>query len=125
MVQDTTFILDLNNALNRLDHGIISLSIDAKQDNLVIGTRSAEIYHGKIGLIPEKLLEAHFEGEVWGCAVDPTSTKFATSGGDKFIRIWDIATKKLVASSEILPNDVRAIDWSPSGQMIIAGDSLG
>lgn len=96
--------MDLNSISTRVDHGIVSLSIDVKGDNFLIGTRSAEIYYGKIGTLPEKIMDSHFEGELWGCAPDPSSKKgqsrFATCGGDKTVRIWDIVSRKMVASTE-------------------------
>ena len=74
----------------------------------------------------EKIQESHFEGELWGCAVDPKSLRFATCGGDKTIRIWDIASQKIEHCTEQLPNDARALDWAPnSGNMIVAGDTFG
>lgn len=94
----------------------------------MIGTRSAEIFNGKLnsGNNPEKLFECHYEGELWGCATDPKAAKFVTCGGDRTIRTWDISQKKMLNSTEPLPNDVRSVDWSPlTGSMIVAGDSIG
>lgn len=75
--------------------------------------------------MPEKISQAHWEGEVWGCAVDPTSQKFVTSGGDKTIRIWDIATKQMESSTDPMPYGSRAVDWSSSGRLIAAADAIG
>ena len=91
IVQENNFLLDLNVLQSKfVDHGIISLAVDPKQDQFLIGTRSGEIFTNKIGMNAEKIQDSHFEGELWGCAVDPKSLRFATSGGDKTIRIWDI-----------------------------------
>ncbi|EAR94225.2 HELP domain protein (macronuclear) [Tetrahymena thermophila SB210] len=125
---DSTFQIDLNQQNSQFDHAIISLSIDSKQEQILIGTKSAEIFLGKIaqGSHPEKILDAHYDGELWGCATDSKGARFVTCGGDKTVRIWDIPQKKQIACSEPLNSEARAVDWSPmTGSMIAVGDTLG
>jgi len=48
-----------------------------------------------------------------------------TCGGDKTIRVWDIEQKKMIAGTQPMENDFRAVDWSSNGDFLIAGDMLG
>lgn len=41
--QDISFMIDLT-TVDKVDHGIISLSVDFRGDQFLIGTRSAEIF---------------------------------------------------------------------------------
>ena len=101
-------------------------SLDIKSDgNMVIGTRGAEIYEGKSGLNWNIILQGHYDGEVWGCAMSPGSYRFATCGGDKTVRLWDIQTRKMIVGTEPFENDCRAIDWANNGKFIILGDVKG
>jgi len=59
-------------------------SIDISNNgDLLLGSRGSEIYI-KSGENYKLVLQGHFEGEVWGCAVnpDPASVEFVTCGGD-------------------------------------------
>lgn len=70
-------------------------SIDSIGDgNLLIGTRAAELYevNTKSGQV-DLLLQGHYDGELWGLATSPDSSRYVTCGGDKTVRLWD--SKKL------------------------------
>ena len=92
---------------------------------MCIGTRGAELYEGKQGLNWNILLQGHYDGEVWGCAMSPGSYRFATCGGDKTVRLWDIQSRKMVVGTEPFENDCRAIDWATNGKFLILGDVKG
>ena len=98
-------------------------SLDIKADGtLLVGTRGAEIYEGKQGLNWTILLQGHYDGEVWGCAISPSSHKFATCGGDKTVRLWDIPTRKMLVGTEPFESDCRAIDWAANGKFLVVAD---
>ena len=105
--------------------GIRSLDMKVDEKMMLVGTRSSEIYEVEKGGKNKLLLQGHYDGELWGCATSPTSTKYVTCGGDKTIRIWDTKTYSLTAYTVPLENDVRAVDWSSNGNYIVAGDLKG
>lgn len=101
-------------------------SLDIKSDgNMLVGTRGAELYEGKQGLNWNILLQGHYDGEVWGCAMSPGSYRFVTCGGDKTVRLWDMQTRKMIVGTEPFENDCRAIDWANNGKFLILGDVKG
>ena len=100
-------------------------SLDLKQDGTyLIGTRSSEIYEGKQSSW-NLLLQGHYEGELWGCAVSPSNYRFATAGGDKTVRIWDMTTRSMITGTKRLDEEIRAIDWSNNGKLLVGGDVKG
>ena len=105
--------------------GITSLDIRPDGNTLLVGTRGSEIYEVQKSGKTELLLQGHYDGELWGCAVCPNQMKYVTCGGDNTIRTWDAKKFTMIASTKPLENDVRAVDWSPNGKFIIAGDMKG
>lgn len=101
-------------------------SLDIKTDGtLLVGTRGAELYEGKQGVNWTAILQGHFEGELWGCAVSPGTYRFATCGGDKTVRLWDAQTKKMLVGTEPFEQDCRAVDWARTGKFLVMGDTKG
>ena len=99
-------------------------TFDLKSDGTVLlGTRGSELYEGKQGGVFSVLLQGHYEGEVWGCAFSPGNYRFVTCGGDKTLRLWDVAGKRMLVGTDPFENDVRAVDWASSGKFLVVGDS--
>lgn len=95
-------------------------AIDIMGDLIIAGTRGCEIL--KIaGDQVEVVQRGHYDGELWGLAVSPNKLEFATCGGDKTLRVWDIPTGNMLRATPALATDLRAIDWSPDGKYIAAG----
>lgn len=51
-------------------------------------------------------MQSHFEGEVWGLALDPNSDKFVTSGDDNKIFTWTPG-KNLPIAKGTISNESR------------------
>ena len=95
-------------------------AIDVRDGTLVAGTRGCEIFlisDDQVSLVQQ----GHYDGELWGLAVSPSSLEFVTSGGDKTLRLWDIPTGKMVKSTGPQSVDLRAVDWAPNGNWIVSG----
>ena len=89
-------------------------SLDLKSDGtLLVATRSSTIYEVEVGEHTNSvaILEGHYNGELWGLAVNPKAPKFVTVGDDKTIRIWDTVNKEQHKKRE-LSYGGRAVDWS-------------
>ena len=65
--------------------GIRALDWNEETKCLLIGTRGCEIY--EVGAdsedMPKQFMWGHYNGEVWGCAVNPKDQTFVSCGGDK------------------------------------------
>ena len=89
---------------------------------LLVATAGGEIYEiaansGNISLMHE----AHYEGELWGCATHPTDPDvFTTVGDDRTIRVWSILGRRLLRKA-VIDCTARSVSWSPDGKFIIVG----
>lgn len=97
-------------------------AIDILNNVLLVGTRGCEI--AKVtGTAVEVLQRGHYDGELWGLAMNPQKLECASCGGDKTLRIWDLTTGEMTKNTGALSEDLRAIDWSQDGKLIVAGHS--
>ncbi|CAG9325772.1 unnamed protein product [Blepharisma stoltei] len=103
-----------------LNPGVRSLDINSA-GTVLVGTRSAEILEIRNWQEVESLGSGHYDGELWGLAMHPEHPLCATCGGDKTIRIWDLAQGIQLLAIKPLSHDMRAIDWSPDGRYLASG----
>lgn len=104
-----------------LDPGIRAIDVNA-EGAYAIGTKGAEIVMVQ-QVRTSILVHGHFNGQLWGLCVSPNADRFATCGGDKFLRVWelDMPLPMILALTE----DARAIDWSGNGEFIALGSMEG
>jgi len=92
--------------------GIISM--DVRDDMMIVGTKCAEMYEINVAqqlkFLP--VMSGHFDGELWGLACAPNAPRCVTCGGDAYIRMWDLDTKKMIMISKPFENDIRSVDWA-------------
>ena len=62
--------------------------------NILVGTRSSEIIEFIASSKPNVLMRGHFQGELWGLAVHPTSLQCFTVGEDNLLANWELNTRK-------------------------------
>jgi len=111
--------------LTQYNPGIRSIDINANGD-MLFGTRGSEIFVQEKGAKNwNSILHGHYDGEVWGCAASPKSYNFVSCGGDKTIRMWDVGKNKMVCGTLPLETDLRALDWDPKGEFVVAADMKG
>lgn len=111
--------------LTKYNPGIRSIDINANGDFL-IGTRGSEVFVQEKGKNNWKcVLHGHYDGEVWGCAASSKDYRFVSCGGDKTIRMWDAGKNVMVCGTLPLENDLKALDWDPKGDFVVAADVKG
>ena len=103
-------------------------AVATKEGKIIIGTKAAEIYEVN-RLNPSEIfryVQGHFgeKNEVWGLAIHPTSNKFATSGDDETIRLWDSKAVQQIAVTSV-GSKVRALCFSVDGTQIAAATVSG
>ncbi len=59
-------------------------------------------------------------GELWGLGVHPTRQLFVTASDDKSVKVWDMKSKKMVAS-KTLKLQARSSAFSHDGNLIAVG----
>ena len=104
-----------------------SVAFSADANNLVIGTKGAEIFEIAIrsgSLVGKPLSHGHGCRELWGLATHPTKEEFVTSGDDATIRVWDSRSYSLIRSIKV-DTASRAITYSPDGRFIVVGFGFG
>jgi len=74
-------------------------SIDFHNGNLLVGLRNGSISEFKDVMtadtpVENTLIESHFEGEIWGLEVVPSSNKVITSGDDNKVMMYDFETQR-------------------------------
>ena len=63
------------------------------------------------------------EGEIWGCAVHPSKSQFATVSDDKSLRVWEYGGSKghRMVGHKALKQAGRCVDYSPDGKVLAVG----
>jgi WD40 repeat protein/DNA-binding SARP family transcriptional activator len=84
------------------------------------GIQFLDLETGDVG---EWLDAGHVE---WGAgAWDPRSARFATTGRDGTVVVWDVATLARVASREVADGHIAGIGFTDDGSRIIVGERSG
>ncbi len=68
---------------------------------------------------PHPNLEGH-AASVWGVAVSRDG-RYVAGGADKTVRVWDLATGRLLVTGEGHENTVSSVAFSPDGQLLLSG----
>ena len=126
--EGTIVVWDTNyRQLNTISLGDVSLnpglrSIDVSdRGNLLVGTRGGDIIEISNSQEFNILGNSHYDGELWGLALHPSAPICATCGGDKTIRTWDLIQGNMILTTKPLAQDMRAIDFSPNGKLLVCG----
>lgn len=74
----------------------------------------------KTGIREIKTFRGHSHG-VWSVAYAPDGQTLASGGVDRYVRMWDIETGRLLRSLRGHTHDIRAIAYTPDGQLLATG----
>jgi WD40 repeat protein len=66
-------------------------------------------------------LKAPHSDTVLGVAFSPDSTKLATCGADKFVKVWEVPSGKFLKSFEGHTHHVLDVGWKPDGKLLASG----
>lgn len=97
-----------------LDHSLGSP--DQKQTHPPIDT----LQYWKGGAEEVRTFMGHSHG-IWSVAYSPDGLTLATGGADRYLRIWDIETGRLLKSLRGHTRDIRQVAYSPDGELLASG----
>ncbi len=76
--------------------------------------------HWETGATEIKTFRGHTQG-VWSVSFSPDGLTLASGGSDRYVRIWDIETGRLLRSLRGHTQDIRQVAFSPDGQTLATG----
>ncbi|MGB0910849.1 MAG: WD40 repeat domain-containing protein [Nitrospirales bacterium] len=76
--------------------------------------------HWETGAREVKTFRGHTQG-VWSVSFSPDGLTLASGGSDRYVRIWDIETGRLLRSLRGHTHDIRQVAYSPDGQTLATG----
>lgn len=74
----------------------------------------------KTGAHEIRTFRGHSHG-VWDVAFSPDGLTLATGGADRYLRIWEIETGRLLKSLRGHTHDIRQVAFSPDGHVLATG----
>ena len=74
----------------------------------------------KSGIKELKTFRGHTQG-IWSVDFSPDGLTLASGGSDRYVRIWDIETGRLLRSLRGHTQDIRQVVFSPDGQILATG----
>eukprot|EP00795_Rhopilema_esculentum_P003114 gene3114-1413_t len=95
-------------------------------EKILAGTNGGEIFEITAADKdkPITLVQGHAEGELWALACHPRKQLFVTGSDDKSVRLWDMASRSLIARGQFDLN-IRSAAISPDGSQIAIGHGDG
>ncbi|ETW03494.1 hypothetical protein, variant [Aphanomyces invadans] len=116
----TTF--DCNSLLGTAGVVLQSLCLSPDGSTILLGTQTSEIYELSVKekSMSMALMCGHSVDELWGLATHPTKQEAVTVGDDKWLRVWDLTTTRVLRSVK-LECMARAVAYSPDGKLIAVG----
>jgi WD40 repeat protein len=74
----------------------------------------------KAGIKELKTFRGHTQG-IWSVAFAPDGLTLASGGSDRYVRIWDIETGRLLRSLRGHTQEIRQVAYSPDGRILATG----
>ncbi|GBG25699.1 Echinoderm microtubule-associated protein-like 1 [Hondaea fermentalgiana] len=106
-------------------HSIRSVCWSPEENRIVVANRACEIVEISAADGTDlnngvPVIQGHYKHELWGLAMHPTKPEYCTVGDDQMVRVWDVATHKMLKSVK-LDTMARAVTYSPDGSKIAIG----
>jgi WD40 repeat protein len=103
-----------------LASGDISNGIQLWDPSLAFRT-GLEVYPAPTKLAGHQALSTSFRALVWDIAFNPDGSILASAGGDKTIRVWDVASGEQLISLDGHQDAVTCLTFSPDGNILATG----
>lgn len=115
--------------LNRHSIGYSGISVRSVcwgGERILVGTNAGEVFEvcAADKDKPITIVQGHAEGELWGLAMHPKKTVFATGSDDLTVRLLDMASKSLLAKTGF-DQTIRSLAYSPDGAHLAVGHGDG
>lgn len=94
----------------------VGVTIDGNRTQLAVFDATS----GKQTALCQKL-----DSAIWTVAISPDSTRLASGGEDRLVRLWDAATGKLLATCRGHTSKVLSTAFSPDGSRLVTAGSDG
>jgi WD40 repeat protein len=108
---------------HRVKYGVVAWSLAFRPDGAALATGGLD---GIVRLIVDEKtteLRGHSLG-VTGVAFDPVGNTLASASWDKGVKLWDLASKRVVATLEGHEQPVWGVAFSPNGSLLATCDGF-
>ena len=97
-------VVELDASFNKVKEHVLQSyprALDVHDGNILVGTHDGVITEIKANGSQTRLMESHYDGEVWGLAVDSSSHIVLSSADDNQIKAWNVQQRKCVGTGTI------------------------
>jgi WD40 repeat protein len=114
------YTLDYSQDGRLLAAGDISNGIQIWDPTQAFRTGS-ETYPTPLKMAGHSASPTSYRALVWDIAFNPDGTLLASAGGDKTVRLWDVASGSLLATLTGHEDAVTSLSFSPDGTLLVSG----
>jgi WD40 repeat protein len=111
-----------------IGHGSVEAAAFCLNDQAIAGITAkaggVTVWDWKTGATLRQITAAQ-TGSIHCLAASPDGQRLATTGPDRWIRVWDAATGRLEAAFRAHWESVRCVKFSPDGREILSGGEDG
>ena len=95
-----------------------------QNETLIMGFTSNSVVEIRVDASELTLLITAHSGVTEALAVHPEKPYYVTAGRERYIRVWDCATRALLCRGK-LHAPATCVDWSPDGNTLAVGTAAG
>ena len=114
---------ELKKKIGGFAHNVVAIAFSA--DGKLLGVTGGEpTVEGEVKIFEADTLKQVFElknghsDTVYGICFSPDAKMIATGSADKFVKVWEVATGKLVKSFEGHTHHVLDVGWTADGKLL-------